>query len=68
MQTPTFYQSYVENQRRYGDNRGVLSRPHLPPRRYRRLPCESVFWNPYKTAWTSLRISPAVFPILSDDL
>ena len=28
---PEFYRGYVENQRKYGGNHGVLSRPELPP-------------------------------------
>lgn len=28
---PEFYRNYVENQRKYGDHHGVLSRPELPP-------------------------------------
>lgn len=42
-----FYQNYLENQERYGKNKGVLCRPELPPRRYRRLPCPPV---PARTA------------------
>lgn len=28
---PEFHQRYVENQKKYGDHHGVLSRPELPP-------------------------------------
>lgn len=27
----TFYDGYIENQKKYGENKGVLSRPDLPP-------------------------------------
>lgn len=28
---PAFYEAYLENQRRYGNNHGVLSQPHMLP-------------------------------------